>query len=51
METINSIRDILDMEKYDIHFKLNYELSNEDEIRDELLKEALLDRKRKQNMN
>lgn len=47
MERINLIRDILDTEKYDIHFELDYELSNEDRIREELLKEALIDSKKK----
>lgn len=47
MEIINAIRDILDYEKYDFHFNLDYELSNEDELKDELLKEALLDSKKK----
>lgn len=50
MDTINAIRDILDNEKCDVHFELDFDLSNEDEIKDELLKEALLDSRQKAEM-
>lgn len=47
MKKINGIRGLLDSEKYDSRFELEFELTNEDEIYGELLKEALLDSKKK----
>ena len=47
MSVINRIRQIVDENEYSIEFSLNYEMSNEYEIREELIKEALLDSKKK----
>lgn len=47
MEVINRIRQIIDENEYSTRFHMEYELSNEDQIREELLKEALLDSKKK----
>ena len=47
MSVINRIRQIVDENEYSIEFSLNYEMSNESEIREELIKEALLDSKKK----
>lgn len=47
MEVINRIRQIIDENEYSTRFQIEYELSNEDQIREELLKEALLDSKKK----
>ena len=47
MEVINRIRQIIDENEYSTRFHIEYELSNEDQIREELLKEALLDSKKK----
>lgn len=47
MAAINRIRQIIDENEYSIEFDLDYELSNEASIHDELLKDALLDSKRK----
>lgn len=47
MEVINRIRQIADENEYSIEYDIDYELSNESQIREELLKEALLDSKKK----
>ena len=47
MSVINRIRQIVDENEYSIEFSLNYEMSNESEMREELIKEALLDSKKK----
>lgn len=47
MSVINRIRQIVDENEYSIEFSLNHEMSNESEIREELIKEALLDSKKK----
>ena len=47
MSVINRIRQIVDENEYSIEFSLNYEMSNESEIREKLIKEALLDSKKK----
>lgn len=47
MSAINRIRQIVDENEYSIEFSLNYEMSNEAEIREELIKEALLNSKKK----
>ena len=55
MEVINRIRQIIDENEYSTRFHIEYELSNEDQMtrhqarnkKEELLKEALLDSKKK----
>lgn len=45
MKLINTIRQILNKEKYSAYFDLSFELSNERELQAEMQKEALLDSK------
>ena len=46
-EILLLVSQILDENEYSTRFHIEYELSNEDQIREELLKEALLDSKKK----
>lgn len=47
MEMINNIRALLDENKSNSRFNLDYEIANVEEITNDLLKEALLDSKKK----
>jgi uncharacterized protein YggE len=47
MKSINMIRSITDAMECDAEFSLDYELSNENELHEELRKAAILDSKRK----
>lgn len=46
-EILLLVSEIIDENEYSTRFQIEYELSNEDQIREELLKEALLDSKKK----
>lgn len=49
-EILLLVSQIIDENEYSTRFQIEYELSNEDQIREELLKEALLDSKKKQKI-